>query len=306
MSKTDSDLLGKLVSINSWKRGDQRAPHKPLLLLLALGRIQQGKDRLVPYQEIEIPLNDLLRSYSTSGKTSAHYPFWHLKNDGLWEIPGEDLLTPKKGGSSPTVSTLRENSTEGGLPVEYHSLLTHNPNLISQAARTILEAHFPASLHEDLLNSVGLSDECPASLGDASYAGLHDDEDNKRKRDPQFRNNVLLAYNWTCAVCGFTGRLENAPFGLEAAHVKWHSHNGPSTVDNGLCLCPLHHKALDRGVIGLTEELTVMVSQKLKENEHTERMFFDFAGDDLRGPRKGQTPVSGDYSLWHRENCFRE
>ena len=30
------DLFG---AINVWKRGDQRAPHKPLLILLALARI---------------------------------------------------------------------------------------------------------------------------------------------------------------------------------------------------------------------------------------------------------------------------
>ena len=59
-------------------------------------------------------------------------------------------------------------------------------------------------------------------------------------------------------------------------------------------------------VIGLSDDLTILVSQKLNENEHTEKMFFDFTGAELRGPRKGQPPVSSDYSLWHRENCFRE
>lgn len=305
MSRTDSDLLGKLASIKRWSRGGERAPHKPLLLLLALGRVQRGEDRLVKFEEIEIPLKNLLMEYGPSRKSyHAEFPFWHLRSDGLWEIPGEDLLTPKKGGSSPTVGSLRENVAEGGMPVEYHDMLRNDPALLSHAVETILNSHFPSSMHEELLNSVGLSDECPASLADASYAGLPDD--NKPKRDPNFRPKVLLAYNWTCAVCGFTGSLENAPFGLEAAHVKWHSHNGPSTVDNGLCLCPLHHKALDRGVIGLSDDLTVMVSQKLNENEHTEKMFFDFTGAELRGPRKGQPPVSSDYSLWHRENCFRE
>jgi putative restriction endonuclease len=34
----------KITSLNIWKQEDQRAPHKPLLLLLALGHYQQGGD----------------------------------------------------------------------------------------------------------------------------------------------------------------------------------------------------------------------------------------------------------------------
>ena len=49
--------------------------------------------------------------------------------------------------------------------------------------------------------------------------------------------------------------------GLEAAHVRWHSHGGPSDVANGLCLCPLHHKFLDLGAIGISDTHRVMVSQ---------------------------------------------
>ena len=36
-------------------------------------------------------------------------------------------------------------------------------------------------------------------------------------------------------------------FGLEAAHITWHAGDGPDLVPNGLVLCTLHHKALDRG-----------------------------------------------------------
>ena len=50
------DLLDRFQAIKTWKRGDQRAPHKPLLILLALGRIQRREDRLVPFQDVEQPL----------------------------------------------------------------------------------------------------------------------------------------------------------------------------------------------------------------------------------------------------------
>ncbi|MDI8841686.1 ACP phosphodiesterase, partial [Salmonella enterica subsp. enterica serovar Anatum] len=40
---------------------------------------------------------------------------------------------------------------------------------------------------------------------------------------------------------------------LEAAHIRWKQHHGPCEVPNGLALCAIHHKAFDRGSIGLDE-----------------------------------------------------
>lgn len=36
-------MLRWFDELNTWKQGDQRAPHKPLLILYALGQWQQGK-----------------------------------------------------------------------------------------------------------------------------------------------------------------------------------------------------------------------------------------------------------------------
>jgi len=41
------ELLDPLRKISVWKRGSRRAPHKPLLLLLALAEVQRGGDRTV-------------------------------------------------------------------------------------------------------------------------------------------------------------------------------------------------------------------------------------------------------------------
>ncbi|MBT3074843.1 HNH endonuclease [Streptomyces sp. COG21] len=57
-------------------------------------------------------------------------------------------------------------------------------------------------------------------------------------------------------------RGRRRPVGLEAAHVRWWSHDGPDEVDNGLCLCSLHHKLFDRGVLGLGEDRRILVSQR--------------------------------------------
>ena len=48
--KTVRDRLGDLTV---WKRGDQRAPHKPLLVLYALAELERG-ERWVSFREVTV------------------------------------------------------------------------------------------------------------------------------------------------------------------------------------------------------------------------------------------------------------
>ena len=99
------ELVEAIQSIRVWKKGDQRAPNKPLLLLYALGRVQRGEPRLVPFVEVEGPVNELLRGYGRD--SNAEYPFWHLTSDSLWQIPGGEALPRTRGDKRPTLKALR-------------------------------------------------------------------------------------------------------------------------------------------------------------------------------------------------------
>ena len=55
-------------------------------------------------------------------------------------------------------------------------------------------------------------------------------------------------------MCGFDGALGRYPVGIEAAHIRWHSQQGPDEITNALALCALHHALFDLGVLGITEE----------------------------------------------------
>jgi putative restriction endonuclease len=46
--------------VKVWKRGAERAPHKPLLLLYALGRCSRGEERETPFREVDEQLSMLL------------------------------------------------------------------------------------------------------------------------------------------------------------------------------------------------------------------------------------------------------
>ncbi len=59
---TRQRLREALNRLNVWKSGGIRAPHKPLLLLFALGRVRRGQPRLASYaQDVHKPLKKLLR-----------------------------------------------------------------------------------------------------------------------------------------------------------------------------------------------------------------------------------------------------
>ena len=79
---TRDRLLNLFRNLHVWKRGGQRAPHKPLLLLLALGRVINNEERLVSYVDIERRLKPLLRRFGPPRKAfHPQFPFGRLPND---------------------------------------------------------------------------------------------------------------------------------------------------------------------------------------------------------------------------------
>ncbi len=286
-----ADLRAAVDAIRTWSRGDQRAPHKPLLLLMALSRVQHGEPRLLAFADAEAPLKQLLIEFGRTENYQPELPFWWLQTDGLWEIPGGELLTRRKGSTAPTRTALRTAS--GGLPSEIDGALRDDPELVRELAHAVLDAHFPPSIHENILSAVDLDLEPPRVTSE------------RRARDRGFRELVLRAYGYQCAVCGLDTRLDGSAIGLEAAHLHWHAHRGPDVVENGLCLCPLHHKALDLGLLTVSERREVVVSSRLHGGEVVEAHIGRFHRRALIGPLHGQPSVDLRFARWHRDQVFK-
>jgi predicted restriction endonuclease len=84
---TPEQLKQQVRQIVIWKRGTQRAPNKPLLLLYALGRLVNAEQRLIPFAEVDVDLRSLLLEFGPERKAyHPEYPFWRLQNDGIWEL----------------------------------------------------------------------------------------------------------------------------------------------------------------------------------------------------------------------------
>lgn len=297
----DEKTLFQLIEkLNVWRRGSQRAPHKPLLLLLALARLQRGEARLAHYeQDIRDRLTSLLRSFGPPRKVlHPEFPFWYLRSDDLWEIPDEDLARITGGrGSPPTDRRLRDAGVRGGLPRDAERLLTRRPGLIREAAQRILDGHFAPSLHEPICAAVGLTQ----GVEDALPA-------ERLRRDPNFRHAVLTAYERRCAICDFDMRIDDDLVAVEAAHIKWHAAGGPDAVPNGLALCTLHHRTFDRGAIGLDQApdgFRLVVSESVNGQSEPLRRLLAQHGRPIRQPQRSRQRPRHDFVDWHRREVFR-
>jgi putative restriction endonuclease len=290
----NDQLLERIRSINVNRSGDRRAPHKPLLLLVAIAKLLQGQ-RELGFREIESLLRPLLNAYAppVSGQHEPKLPYWHLRSDQLWEIPGAAELPLQQGGF-PQMEALR--GTSGHLPEAYAKALLSNESLVANVVQMILDAHFPESLHDDILAAVGLTSFTASIVAEeqASYGLV-------RKRDPRFREMVLRAYEHRCAVTGFQAALGGSYFGCEAAHVKWHAYEGPDTLENGLAMEPTLHKLFDAGAWSLTDDRRILVSADFTGTDEAVMKIRGLHGKPLRDPQPSMPLVSVEFIRWHRE-----
>jgi putative restriction endonuclease len=168
---------------------------------------------------------------------------------------------------------------------------------LAAAARLLLDQHFTPVLSEMICAAVGL--EVPLAAAPAVRGRP------RRPRAPGFAEAVIRAYAYRCAMCGFDGRLGRNPVAIEAAHVRWHSQDGPDDIANAVALCSLHHALFDCGVLGLTPELRITVSPLYVAASEPGRAVDSLAGRPLLPVRPGQPSVDVSYVAWHTVQVFK-
>jgi putative restriction endonuclease len=284
-------FLERLGSLRVWQRGDERAPHKPLLLLYALAGVSRGEDRLVSYAEARDPLERLLKEFGPPRRVyHPEQPFVRLETDGIWEVRTGKAAWVADG--EPTSRKLLDADVRAGFPEAIHRLLAADPALVRRAAEVLLEATFPATLHDEILTELGF--DMGAEGGWVFQA----------RRDPTFRARVLLAYAFRCAVCDFHLQMDHAPLGLDAAHIKWKQVQGPDSVNNGLSLCTLHHRLFDRGAFTVNEKRRVLVSGQVV-GESLDTALMRFHGNPVQEPREPEFLAGAEHLAWHGREVFR-
>ena len=282
--------LQRFDSIRMWKADGSPAPYKPLIILLALGKLSKGHEAL-SFLEASERLSELVKAFMPGRpKPRAGYPFWRLRSDGVWQVECEDRIRVTDSGDA-LIEDLKDCDAKGRFADDILDALKSDPDSIGRLAARILDANFPSHVHQGILNAVGLE---PVQVRVDS---------SRLKRAAEFRRNVLAAYEERCCVCRFDLRVQGHLSGLEAAHIQALFANGPDEVPNGLSLCALHHAAFDRGAFTIRDDSrTIECSSKLSGNQL--KWIEDFHGRKIEAPSsRGDCPDQMRLA-WHRRNTF--
>ena len=271
---------------------------------------------MASYSLVDRELAELLDRFGPRRKyLHTEYPFWRMRKDGIWEIDRPELVTTNLDSGDAHVKSLVREDIHGGLLEDDYLAFRRNRHLASRVAGSMIDAHFPESYRDDILQATGIGmamywvagSEAEGQLGEERAAYELEFESFRRlKRDPAFRPAVLDAYRDQCAVCAFDVRLAGKSTAVEAAHIHWHADAGPARVRNGLALCNLHHRLFDRGAFTLSSDNLTMLVSTDAEGAGLDEALGRFEGlppqvlprndDDLPAPR---------YLRWHHEEVFR-
>lgn len=285
------DLLNKFANIKTWRKFGERAPHKPLLILYALAQFQQKSSSAMAFTAVKDQLKDLLQDFGPYRKTyHPEQPFVRLANDdSLWFLEGSQSINSKNF----TKKELQDYNIIGAFKPEVENLLRNKPELIHTISQQLLYENFPYSIHQDILDAIGLK-----PLSDLKILL------NPKTRDPKFRERLLIAYEYKCAICNYDIRLGNTSIGLEAAHIMWKNVNGPDIEQNGILLCSIHHKLFDRGAFTISRNHNVIVSDKANGNFGLKEWLLNYHNSQIRFPQRKEYYPYKEFTDWHLKEVF--
>ena len=119
-----------------------------------------------------------------------------------------------------------------------------------------------------------------------------------------FRKAVLSSYSSTCCITGL-----NTPSLLIASHIKpWRKSDEAEKTNpsNGLCLNALHDIAFDKGLITVTPDYVIHISNHISDiysGETVERFFMSYHGSKISLPDR--FAPSREFLEYHNDVLFQ-
>jgi putative restriction endonuclease len=116
-----------------------------------------------------------------------------------------------------------------------------------------------------------------------------------------FQALVIDAYQRRCAISG-----EKAFPVLQAAHIRPVAHGGLHRLDNGLLLRSDIHTLFDKGYMAIRpDNLTVMVSSKLKEDYDNGEPYYPLRDKEIAKPVMEIDRPGREFLEWHVDTVYR-
>ncbi len=122
---------------------------------------------------------------------------------------------------------------------------------------------------------------------------------SRLSRDSDFRRKVTIAYDRRCAVTRIQLRL------IDAAHILPVGAKGScDEVYNGICLSPTYHRAFDRSLIYLDENLNMQINPA--QERELARLRLDGGLDDFKSYLGRKIHLPADKRQWPQPDLIRE
>ena len=124
------NIIDLFANIRVYSEKNRPFLHKPILLIFALGRCYNQKDRMISFVSIDKALKQLFSQFYPFGLDAGntHYPFGKLENDKIWEIERSAELKRTSVGHLSRIELFKEN-IHGGFTQKIYQELTKDRNL---------------------------------------------------------------------------------------------------------------------------------------------------------------------------------
>ena len=257
----------------------KRAPHKPILLLAVLDLVHRGviTSPFIAVTGDLVELNDLFNLYWRRiiplGQTSSiAFPFSRLHNEPFWELvpqPGK-TITPAIINNTSSINYLRKYALGAKLDDDVFLIMKSG-----EGREALREALFDSCFSPEaarLLREQSLINreafDYSQLLEDKSHQPLvkeisEADNYQPSARDQGFRRIVVKTYDHRCALCGIRIVTPDGHTVVEAAHIIPWSESRNDDIRNGMALCRTCHWGFDKGMIGVSDSYTVIISRSI-------------------------------------------
>jgi putative restriction endonuclease len=294
------------------------APHKPILLLSLIELIEKG---LVSNNQFEVNA-DLVATFKenwlllvpTMHQPDFTQPFYYLQSEKTEGQPYW-MLQPQPGmqinAHIKSVTRLSETCAFGHFESQLSLILSDASNR-AVASGILLDTYFAESragfIAAKLHGEGYLHDQEDFILNEpeAKYKRIViNTEEDAFVRNGLFKKLVPKIYGNQCS---FTGMRWGSTFGhsfVDACHIVPFSQTHNDKVTNGIALCPNLHRAFDRGLVSISTDYTILVSEHVIENESHVYTLKGLAGRKILLPNKFIHFPDAEALVWHQKHVFK-
>lgn len=273
------------------------APHKPLLLLAIIDAAEAGE---LSAQQIGLTAGIRLRFNAFwqvvvdrwTTRPDPFLPFHHLSTQGFWRA----LRTAGQPSEGPDSTRLIE------LDPEFSALL-QQPQFRQLARLLLVQTWFPQG------EQVALKEALNLDLAEGDTGGL--EQEMKASyvatgRDARFRIGVIVQYQYTCALTGYTLTATSTGATIvQAAHIAAFADTRNNDHRNGLALTPDSHWSFDEGLWSVGDDLRVIVAlEHFVDSGANGSSLKHRHGQPLCFPATTAIRPDARYLAWHREQRF--